>query len=106
MTGPEVLVIEASLAEQQMGFPVSAGVMVLYTDNEMSTVMTPAVFPEAGWNTSSASVEDGVTVGQVRSLARSNDPIYEIGFRYIGGAARQKKIWAAPLRWLKSRLKR
>jgi hypothetical protein len=96
----EVLFIEASLPAwpgSPWGFPVSAGVMVLYADDEMFTVMTPAGFPEAGWNTFSAFVEDGVTVAQVQSLARSNDPIYEFGFRYIGGAAQQEKIWAAVL---------
>lgn len=71
--------------------------MVLYADDEMFTVMTPTGFSEAGWNTFSAFVEDGVTVVQVQSLARSNDPIYEIGFRYIGGAAQQETIWAAVL---------
>jgi hypothetical protein len=96
----EVLFIEASLPAwpgSPWGFPVSAGVMVLYADDEMFTVMTPAGFPEAGWNTFSAFVEEGVTVAQVQSLARSSDPIYEFGFRYIGGAAQQEKIWAAVL---------
>jgi hypothetical protein len=96
----EVLFIEAMLPAwpgSRWGFPVSAGVMVLYADEEMFTIMTPAGFPEAGWNTFSASVEDGVTVAQVKSLARSNDPIYEFGFRFIGGAAQQEKIWASVL---------
>ena len=96
----EVLFIEAMLPAwpgSQWGFPVSAGVMVLYADDEMFTVMTPAGFPEAGWNTFSAYVEEGAAVAQVQSLARANDPIYEFGFRYIGGAAQQEKIWAAVL---------
>ncbi len=96
----EVLFIEASLPAwpgSQWGFPVSAGVMVLYADDEMFTVMTPAGFPEAGWNTFSAYIEEGVTVAQVQSLARANDPIYEFGFRFVGGAAQQEKIWAAVL---------
>jgi len=96
----EVLFIEAMLPAwpgSKWGFPVSAGVMVLYADEEMFTVMTPAGFPEAGWNTFSAYQEEGVTVAQVQSLARANDPIYEFGFRFIGGAAQQEKIWASVL---------
>ena len=77
------------------GMPVSAGVMVLYSDDESFTVMTPAGLPEAGWNTFSAHPdEDGVTVAQVQSMARTSDPIFELGFRMVGGARQQEKIWA------------
>ncbi len=96
----EVLFIDAQLPAwpgSRWGFPVSAGVMVLYADDEMFTVMTPAGFPEAGWNTFSAYAEDGATVAQVQSLSRTNDPIYEFGFRFFGGAAQQEKIWASVL---------
>jgi hypothetical protein len=96
----ELLFIEAMLPAwpgSKWGFPISAGVMVLYADEEMFTVMTPAGFPEAGWNTFSAYDDEGVTVAQVQSLARANDPIYEFGFRFIGGAAQQEKIWASVL---------
>ena len=61
------------------------------------TVMTAEGLPEAGWNTFSAYDDEGVTVVQVQSLARTNDPIYEFGFRFIGGARQQEKIWAAVL---------
>ena len=93
----EVLFISASVRAVpglKVGIPVSAGVMVLYADDEMFTVMTPAGFPEAGWNTFSAYTEDGVTVAQVQSMARSNDPIYEFGFRFMGGARHQEETWA------------
>jgi hypothetical protein len=93
----EVLFISAMLPAwpgSKLGFPVSAGVMVLYADDEMFTVMTPAGFPEAGWNTFSAFADNGVTVLQIQSMARTNDPIYEFGFRFFGGAAQQEKIWA------------
>jgi hypothetical protein len=96
----EILFIDAMLPAwpgSRWGFPVAAGVMVLYADDEMFTVMTPAGFPEAGWNTFSAYDDDGITVAQVQSLARTNDPIYEFGFRFIGGARQQEKIWAAVL---------
>ena len=93
----EVLFISAvvpTVPGLKVGIPVSAGVMVLYADDEMFTVMTPAGFPEAGWNTFSAYSEDGVTVAQVQSMARSNDPIYEFGFRFMGGARHQEETWA------------
>jgi len=93
----ELLFIQAQVPPwpgARIGFPVSAGVMVLYADDEMFTVMTPAGFPEAGWNTFSAYAEDGTTVLQVQSMARTSDPIYEFGFRFFGGASQQHKIWA------------
>lgn len=93
----EVLFIGATVPAwpgSRWGFPVSAGVMVLYADDEMFTVMTPAGFPEAGWNTFSAYEEDGCTVIQVQSMARTNDPIYEFGFRFFGGARQQETTWA------------
>jgi hypothetical protein len=96
----EVIFISAvvpTIPGLKVGIPVSAGVMVLYADDEMFTVMTPAGFPEAGWNTFSAFEEDGVTVAQVQSMARTNDPIYEFGFRFMGGARHQEATWAAVL---------
>ena len=91
----EVLLINASLT----GMPVYTGVMVLYADDESFTVMTAEGLPEAGWNTFSAYEEDGCTVAQVQSLARANDPIYELGFRLIG-STKQEKIWQHVLRCL------
>jgi hypothetical protein len=99
----EVLFIESvvpMVPGLRFGMPVSAGVMVLYADDEMFTVMTPAGFPEAGWNTFSAYTEDGCTVAQVQSMARTNDPIYEFGFRFMGGARHQDATWAHVLQQL------
>lgn len=74
--------------------PMASGVMVLYSDDESFTVMTPEGFPESGWNTFSAyEDEDGTTVAQVQSIARANDPIYEVGFRFMGGARQQEETW-------------
>ena len=74
------------------GGPVSTGVMVLYSDEEAFTLMTPEGHPESGWVTFSAYEEDGLTVAQVQSLARANDPIYEAAFHVIGSNL-QEKIW-------------
>lgn len=85
----EVLLINASVA----GMPVDTGVMVLYADDVSFTVMTPEGHPESGFNTFSAYEEDETAVAQVQSLARANDPIYEFGFRFMGGSKVQERIW-------------
>ena len=85
----EVVLINASV----QGLPVAAGVLVLYADDESFTVMTPEGFPESGWNTFSTYEEDGCTVAQVQSMARSTDPIYEISFRLFA-SKEQEQIWA------------
>src|SRR5215216_3924461 len=81
----EVVLINASL----QGLPVGTGVMVLYADDESFTLMTPQGHPESGWVTFSAFADEedeGAIVAQVQSMARANDPIYEIGFK-LGGSA-------------------
>ncbi|MGZ3678450.1 MAG: hypothetical protein ACXWQR_07755 [Ktedonobacterales bacterium] len=84
----QVVLINASLG----GMPVNTGVLVLYADDESFTLMTPEGHPESGWVTFSAYDDDGTTVAQVQSIARANDPIYELGFR-LGGSKAQEKIW-------------
>jgi hypothetical protein len=92
----EVLFISASVG----GMPVYTGVRVIYADEESFTVMTPEGHPESGWNTFSAyQDDDGTTVAQIQSLARANDPIYEIGFR-IAGSTAQERIWTHVLKSL------
>lgn len=84
----EVVLINASL----QGMPMQTGVLVLYADELSFTLMTPQGHPESGWVTFSAWEEDGCTVTQVQSMARANDPLYELGF-LLGGAAAQEAIW-------------
>lgn len=87
----ELVLINATLP----GIPgqIATGVMVLYSDEESFTLMCPEGHPEAGWNTFSAFEEDGTTVVQIQSLARANDPIFELGFRFMGGSKQQERIW-------------
>ena len=73
--------------------PVASGVMILYADEEMFTVMTPAGFPVSGWNTFSVYEEDGAVVAQVQSIDRATDPIYELGDIFMGGARREEENW-------------
>jgi hypothetical protein len=56
-----------------------SGVMVLYSDEESFTYMTPEGHPFSGWITFSAhSDEAGSTVAQAQLLIRANDPLYEL----------------------------
>jgi hypothetical protein len=85
----EVVLLNATLT----GLPVDTGMLVLYADDESFTLMTPQGHPESGWVTFSAHEQDGAVVAQVQSIARANDPVYEIGFRLFGARA-QERIWA------------
>ncbi len=78
------------------GLPVNSGLLILYSDDESFTFMTPEGCPEAGWIMCSAYEDDGATVAQVRTQGRSNDPVFEIGFRLFG-ARQQERIWTHAL---------
>lgn len=80
--------------------PVATGVMILYSDDQMFTVMTPEGHPESGWNTFSTFEEDGVTVAQIQSMTRATDPIYEFGLRFMGGSQMQENTWKHVLKSL------
>ena len=75
------------------GIPISSGVRVIYNDDVCFTIMTPQGFPESGWNSFSTFEEDGETWVQVQSMARTGDPIYEFGFRFMGGSRFQEETW-------------
>jgi hypothetical protein len=89
----EVLLIDATVPTPVGGITVATGVMILYADDESFTEMTPDGHPESGFNTFSSYEEDGVVVAQIQSLARANDPVYEFGFRFMGGSKQQENIW-------------
>lgn len=89
----EVILINATLPGMPGGMPVSTGVLVLYADDVSFSVMTPEGHPEAGFNTFSSYQENGATIAQIQSLARANDPIFEFGFRLLGGSKQQERIW-------------
>jgi hypothetical protein len=74
------------------GMPLSTGVMVLYSDDVSFTLMTPQGHMESGWITFSAYERDGCTVAQVESMARANDPLYELGFLLFAHGT-QEKFW-------------
>ncbi len=84
----EIVLINATLS----GMPVNTGVLVLYADDTSFTLMTPQGHPESGWVTFNADDEANTVVCQVQTLSRANDPLYELGFRVLGGKA-QDAIW-------------
>lgn len=81
------------------GMPLNTGMLVIYADNEAFTLMTPQGHMESGWITFSAYEEDGCTIAQVQSIARANDPIYELGF-LLFAHRRQEGFWHDTLRAL------
>ena len=91
----EVVLINATLPGVPGG--IATGVLVMYSDDESFTLMCPEGHPESGWNTFSAFKEDGATVAQIQSLARANDPVFEFGFRFMGGSKQQERIWNSVL---------
>ena len=74
--------------------PVSTGVMVLYADDEMFTVMCPEGHPLSGWNNFRVfRDDDGVLVAEVQEQSRASDPMYEFFFRVLGSSSQQDGIW-------------
>jgi hypothetical protein len=73
--------------------PISTGVMVLYADEEMFTVMCPEGHPLSGWNNFRVFEEDGTVVAEVQEMSRASDPLYELFNRYLGSSAQQDRIW-------------
>jgi hypothetical protein len=77
---------------------ISTGVMVIYSDEESFSFMTPEGHMFAGMITFSASEDDpGVTVAQVQALVRANDPIYEASFRLGFGHKSENVFWLRTL---------
>ena len=99
----EVVLINVTIPGLPGGLPISTGVLVLYADDEAFTVMTPQGHPLAGWNFFSAFDDDGTTVAQVQAKFRASDPIYEFGFRFMGGGKAEDGIWVHVLTSLAAR---
>ncbi len=92
----EIIFIQSAVSPKPgllPGIPVSSGVMVIYNDDTTFTIMTPQGFPESGWNSFSTFADDAGTWAQVQSMARTADPIYEFGFRVMGGSRFQEETW-------------
>ena len=80
------------------GSPVrmSTGVMVIYSDEQAFTFMTPQGHPLAAWDTFSAFRDGDVTVARAQALERTADPLTELA--YIFGADRYNdRFWEETL---------
>jgi hypothetical protein len=84
------------------GLKLSTGVMVLYSDEESFTFMTPEGHMFAGWITFSAFRDGPSTVAQVQILMRAQDPIGEIGLT-LGGHRMENAFWEQTLANVASR---
>ena len=75
-----------------------SGVMVLYSDEESFTYMTPEGHPFSGWITFSAyQDEDAATVARAHLLIRANDPLYEL-MMPLGLHRLEDRTWQRTLR--------
>ena len=72
---------------------IATGVMVIYSDDESFTFMTPEGHIVAGWITFSAYEEEGSTVAQAQALIRPSDPLYELTFRLGIGHKTEDDFW-------------
>ena len=95
----EIVLIRSSV----LSVPIHTGVVVSYADNLCFTLMTPQGHPESGWVTFRAFKESNDTVCQIQGLARANDPVYEIAFRFHGSKL-QEGIWKHVLQSLAQHL--
>ena len=78
------------------GLKLSTGIIIIYTDQESFTFMTPQGHLFAGWVTFSASEEEGQTRVQVQVLMRSHDPLVELALR-AGGHKAEDTFWMGTL---------
>jgi hypothetical protein len=76
------------------GMPViSTGIMVIYSDDESFSFMTPEGHMLAGLITFSACEDEGAPLVQVQVLIRPYDPLYELTFRLGVGHKTEDDFW-------------
>jgi len=80
------------------GLPlISTGIMVIYTDDQSFSFMTPQGHMFAAMITFSAFEDQGVSVAQVQALVRASDPLYELSFRLGIGHRTEDEFWRRTL---------
>ena len=92
-----------------LGMPMCTGVVVMYSGEDESSLLTPQGHPESGWVTFSARLgpagqASGEIIVQIESLARASDPVYEFALRFLGAGAVQESIWRHVLSSLSGQL--
>jgi hypothetical protein len=78
------------------GVPLATGMRVLHAGETSFTFVTVAGHLEAGWICFSAYQAEASTTIEVASLARTSDPLYELGFTLFGHSE-QEKFWRTTL---------
>jgi anti-anti-sigma factor len=78
------------------GVPLATGIRVLHAGKTSFTFVTLAGHLEAGWICFSAYKKQACTTLEVASLARTSDPIYELGFSLFGHS-QQERFWRTTL---------
>jgi hypothetical protein len=78
------------------GLKLSTGVMVLYSDEEQFSFITPEGHMLAGWITFSGLEKAGQTIAQAQVLVRAADPLMELMLRF-GGYAQEDRFWKQTL---------
>ena len=80
------------------GSPVrmSTGVLIIYSDAQAFTFMTPQGHPLAAWDTFSAFRDGTVTVAQAQALERTADPLTELAFLF-GANRYNDRFWQETL---------
>ena len=97
LTGLEPGEVALIKAAGPAGMKLKTGVMVLYSDDESFTLMTPEGHMFAGWITFSAhDDDDGITVAQAQVLMRAQDPLGEMGLAF-GGHRMENRFWEQTL---------
>ncbi len=94
----EVALIQLSAGPMRL----STGVMVLYSDDESFTLMTPQGHMFAGWITFSSFEEGGRCLAQTQVLMRAQDPLSEMGLM-LGGHRSEDRFWVNTLQALAAR---
>ena len=89
--GEVVLINMIIPGDLPIGLPISTGVVVVRSDEQSFTMMTPQGHMFAGWITFSTYEEKGVVFAQVQVVLRASDPLYELGFRF--GASKAEDVF-------------
>jgi hypothetical protein len=71
---------------------LSTGVMVMYSDDESFTFITPEGHTLSAWITFSAHRDGEVTVAQAQALERPSDPFEELAYM-LGGNKVNDRFW-------------
>ncbi len=74
------------------GAPLVTGIRILHVGPDTFSFVTLKGHMQAGWITFRVYTDHGTPVARVESLARTGDPVHEVGFRLFGHAE-QERFW-------------